>query len=48
MITNYFFLSAGIVGLFFALGHALFVQKQIMSEVEATGIKKFDSMGMEE
>lgn len=40
MITNYFFLSAGIVGLFFAVGHAVFIQKNIMSEVDGTGMQK--------
>ncbi len=40
MITNYFFLSAGLIAVLFSVGHGVFVQKHIMGEVNATGMQK--------
>lgn len=40
MITNYFFLSAGLIGLLFTAGHGYAIQKRVMREVEASEIQK--------
>ncbi len=40
MITNYFFLLAGLIAVLFSIGHGFFIQKHVMGEVSATGMQR--------